>query len=312
MILPKLRQLLDKIEVHKAARLAAGQVLNQSNTRELFALLCTTYLKPGPLLNLTTMDDVVYNGTFPVPIRIYLPATYADSTKVLVYLHGGGHMCGSIAAYDPVVRNLVKYSNHIIVAVDYRLSPESPYPVGLEDCKAAIRGLAAVLRRRGINWNQHELGLIGDSAGAALCASLIMDKEFVAVEQITQQVLIYPSLDYTLSSPSIIEFANGYLLDKVKIEWYFNHYFQNHEDRRKASPLYGEFYAKMPATMVIVAGFDPLRDEGVLYYNNVLKVGARAELLYIENVIHAYLMLDQLCEEECQRTYQEISSFLAT
>ncbi len=312
-VLPKLQELLDKIELRKQALTAVGHVVNQSNTREVFNIISRSYMLPDTLalLTLATLDDVVYNGSFPVPLRIYLPEIQNAQTQVAVYLHGGGHMCGSISAYDAQVRLLVKHTGYIIVSIDYRLSPESPYPFGLEDCKAAIRGLAAVFRRRSLNWNNRGLTLIGDSAGAALSASLIMDKEFVVVEQIMRQVLIYPSLDYTLSLPSVTEFATGHLIEKSKIVWYFDSYFQNNEDRRKASPLYGEFYAKMPATMVIVAGFDPLRDEGVLYYNNVLQVGARAELLQLDNVVHGYLMLESLCPEECQQTYQEISKFLA-
>ena len=310
-VLAKVQQFLDQLSELKAKLQQIGYKPNQTNTREGLANLARNYL-----LNydkqLFAIDDVIYNGHYPVPIRIYLPRSDLSTLPVAVFLHGGGHMCGSVTCYDGLSRRLAAETQHIIVAVDYRLSPEFPYPTGLEDCKAVIRGLFHVLDERNIGYASRDLTLIGDSAGGALCASIAMDKEFVFVEQIKRQILLYPSLDYTGSSPSLTKFAEGYFLERSKMEWYFNNYFQNNEDRKAASPVYNEFYAKMPKTLIVVAEYDPLRDEGILYYNNGLSVSAEVELIDIKGVLHAFLLMDELCPEECAKTYQVMCEFLAS
>lgn len=305
---PKIREFLDQLEQIKAYLLSIGHKPNQSNTREALATMTRIHMTDYNM-SVLALDDVVMNGNYPVPIRIYHPAP-GKSLPVAVYLHGGGHMCGSITVYDGIVRKMAASTQHIVVAVDFRLAPEFPYPTGLEDSKVAIRGLFKILEERKIAYTSRDLTLIGDSGGGAFCASIIMDKEFVAVEQIKKQVLIYPSVDYTDSSVSFEKYGTGYFLEKVKMEWYFDNYFQNNEDRKAKSPLFGEFYSNMPKTLVIVASHDPLVAEGTAYYQNVINVGVNAELVKIDGLIHAYLMLENLCPEECAFTYQEIGKFL--
>lgn len=307
-VAPKIREFLDQLEQVKKHLQSIGYKPNQSNTREALANVTRLHMTDYNM-SVLTIDDIVMNGSYPVPIRIYHPNPQ-EKLPVAVFLHGGGHMCGSITVYDGIVRKIAATTKHIVVAVDYRLAPEFPYPTGLEDSKVAIRGVFKVLEERKISYTGRELSIIGDSGGGALCASIVMDKEFVAVEQIKKQILIYPSVDYTNSSVSFEKYGVGYFLEKSKMEWYFNNYFQNNEDRKAKSPIYGEFYSNMPKTLVFVASHDPLIAEGTSYYQNVINVGVDAELVKLEGLIHAYLMLENLCPEECAFTYQEISKFL--
>ena len=307
-VAPKLQELLDQITEIKPKLAAIGFKRTQSNIREAFATAQRKYMTDIDYM-VFALDDIVYNESYPVPVRIYIPRLDID-LPVAIFIHGGGHTAGSLSQYDGIARKLAKQTEHIIISIDYRLSPEFAYPTGLNDCKAVIRGLFAVLDERRIKYKDNGLTLIGDSAGGALCASITQDKKLVESAQITQQVLIYPSLDYTLSSQSIEKYAVGYYLEKATIEWYFSNYCQGKVDRRAMSPVYGEFHSTMPATLVVSGGYDPLQDEAKLYYNNMIKAGARAELLHLDNVIHAYLSLEDLCKDECARTYQEISKFL--
>lgn len=307
-VLPKIQELLDQINTMKPYLDALGFKPNQANSRESLAALSYLYMTDFDKTMLS-YDDVIMNGAYPVPIRIYIP-NLNEKLPVGIFMHGGGHMSGSISVYNGVTRKLAKETNHIIVSIEYRLAPEFPYPFGIEDCKAVIRGLSEMLKARKINYKNNGLSILGDSAGGAICASMCMDKEFVAIHQIKKQVLIYPSVDYTGTSPSLDKFAEGYLLEKAKMQFYFANYFQNNEDPKKVSPLYGEFYANMPTTLVITAAYDPLCAEGIAYYNNLVNVGAQGELLSIEGVTHAYLLLEDLCKEECAKTYQEIDKFL--
>ena len=306
---PKIRELLEKVEQLKKHLASIGFKINQANARESLANLTLANMTDFNRL-LFAVDDVAMNGRHPVPIRIYNPMPTV-SLPVAIFIHGGGHMAGSITVYDGIARKLSSTIGHIVVSIDYRLAPEFAYPTGIEDCKAVIREVFKVLDHRKIAYTNKDLALIGDSAGAAICTSIAMDQEFVAEEQIKKQVLIYPSVDYTLNSPSLDQFGTGYLLEKSKIEWYFNSYFQNDEDRKAVSPVYGEFYVGMPETLVIVASHDPLIDEGVAYYQKVSNAGVRAELFKVDGVIHAYLMMEELCKEECEITYQEMNKFLS-
>lgn len=308
LVKPKIRELLDKIEQVKPYLELIGYKMNQTNTREALANLTYLYMTDYNKM-LFTLDDTVMNGHYPVPVRIYHPEP-GTALPVAIFIHGGGHMAGGITVYDGIVRKLCASIKHIVVSIEYRLAPEFAHPTGIEDAKAAIRGVFNVLEDRKIVYTSRDLTLIGDSAGGAVCASIIRDKEFVAIEQIKKQVLIYPSLDYTLNSPSMETFGSGYLLEKSKVAWYIKNYFQNNEDLKAASPVYGEFYTNMPQTLVVVASHDPLIAEGLAYYQNVLNVGVNAELLKVEGVVHAYLMLENLCPEECEITYQEINKFL--
>ncbi|MGE8354802.1 MAG: alpha/beta hydrolase fold domain-containing protein, partial [Microvirgula sp.] len=90
---------------------------------------------------------------------------------------------------------------------------------------------------------------------------------------ISNQVLIYPSLDYTLSLPSIRENAEGYLLDSSRVSWYFDNYFQHSENRRDVSPLHAPFIERLPRTLIVSAGFDPLRDEAIAYQARLQQAG---------------------------------------
>lgn len=307
-VTPQLQNFLAGIAQIKSYLVAIDNKPSHANAREALANITRANVTDFDS-TLFAVDDVVINDKFPVPIRIYNPAP-DSSLPVAVFIHGGGHMCGSIAVYDGIVRKLAKSINHIVISIDYRLAPECPYPTGLNDSKAAIAQTFEILDQRGITYKSQELTLIGDSGGGAIVSSIAMDKQFILQHNITKQVLIYPATDYLLEMPSTIELASGYFLETAKVAWYYDNYFQNDEDRREASPLHGKFYPEMPKTLVIVASHDILRDEGIAYYQKLVDIGVDCELITINGVLHAYLMLENLCTEECEFTRSEIAKFL--
>jgi acetyl esterase/lipase len=244
-----------------------------------------------------------------IPVRLYDP-TPEHFKPVCLFFHGGGHMAGSIDVYDPIARKLAHYSGQLVVSVDYRLAPESPYPDGLDDCLAVTQALWRALDEQGC-LTTRVLSIVGDSGGgtfaATVCARVAGDPSV----GLARQILIYPSLDYTLSYPSIRINGEGYLLDASRIRWYFNHYFQHHEDRRTASPLMAPIPENMPATLVITAGFCPLRDEGIAYADALKAAGVTCEHHNFADMIHAYLNLENLVPNACDNTYHLIADFLA-
>lgn len=196
-----------------------------------------------------------------------------------------------------------------MLAVDYRLAPEHPYPAGLHDVLRVIRGLPALLEILG-RTDMPRVSLVGDSGGAALCASAAHRLSLDASVRVDSQVLIYPSLDYTLSMPSVDCLARGFLLERERVEWYFDQYFQSDEDRRAVSPLFMDCTGHLPRTLVITAEYCPLRDEGEAYVDRLAQVGVGTRSLLLYGAIHACLNLEDLLPESCDATYTAIGSFL--
>ncbi|MDR1946148.1 MAG: alpha/beta hydrolase [Desulfovibrio sp.] len=304
---PALQPWLRDFHARAARMLTLGFKATPTNTREFLARLTAGYVTRIPEIPYV-QDDLALTGAFRVPLRIYHPAP-GEALPVLLYFHGGGHMCGSVTVYDPICRKLATAANHIVVAADYRLAPENPYPAGVEDAACAARTVRNVLEKRGISF-ANELSLAGDSAGGALCATVAGLMQFEPGARIKRQVLIYPSLDYTLSLPSIVENATGYLLETSKVEWYMDNYFPGALNRKSVSPLFGEFTDKLPETLVITAEFCPLRDEGVAYFHKVQEAGVKAAHRNFEDMIHAYICMEDLVPDACRETYSVIGAFL--
>ena len=129
LVKPKIRELLDKIEQLKPYLESIGYKLNQANTREAMANLTYLYMTDYNKM-LFALDDVVMNGHYPVPIRIYHPLP-GTPLPVAIFIHGGGHLAGGITVYDGIVRKLSATINHIVISIDYRLAPEFDYPTGI-------------------------------------------------------------------------------------------------------------------------------------------------------------------------------------
>ncbi|WP_133011978.1 alpha/beta hydrolase [Marinomonas flavescens] len=253
-------------------------------------------------------DDIVKNDEYDVPIRIYNPVP-EHPLPILIFCHGGGHMSGSVTVYDPICRKLANATQHIVVSIEYRLAPECRYPAGINDAYAVTKNIYDTLDNAGIQYIS-TLSLIGDSGGGAMVATVAAKAQFDDLVSINKQILIYPSLDYTMSCPSIEQNAEGYLLQKDKIAWYFDHYFHKVDNRKKASPLHCNFTCNLPNTLVFTAEFCPLRDEGMQYVQKVLDNGGYAEHIHFSDMIHTFLNMENLVPEECNSVYRSITTFL--
>lgn len=254
------------------------------------------------------INTEVDTGERRIPVRIYRPALTGEP-KVVVFIHGGGHLSGSVEVYDPVARHLAMATGNIVVSVDYRLAPENPYPAGLSDAKAVIENVWSLLDSQHIPYTR-QLTLIGDSGGGAFSATLAA---YFSREQpgfIHRLVLIYPSLDYTLNWPSVQENGTGKLLDESKIRWYFQQYFRNEEDRKQTSPLYLPLSQDFPPTLVVSGGLDPLRDENFAFVARLQAEGIPVQHVHFPGMTHAYLMLEDKVPQEAKATYLAIGDFV--
>lgn len=289
-----------------------GFEANPINARE--GLLNTTY-------NFTTskteiakvMDGTVKSkdGNYNVPVRIFNPNP-EEALPVIIYFHGGGHMAGSVTVYDEVIRRLAKETNHIVVAPEFRLAPENPYPAQEIDSRTVYYNVFDLLDEKNVKY-QKKLRFGGDSGGGALTAALARDIQDDSDDYKADAIfMIYPSLDYTMSFDSYKDDVNGkgYLLETPKIKWYFDNYLQDGQDRKEASPLFNKISNGIPRTILFTAEFCPLRDEGYAYVEKLKENGVEVVHHNMENMIHTYMSMQDLAKEEADFTYAEISKFL--
>ncbi|CAM3267340.1 alpha/beta hydrolase [Nocardioides dubius] len=223
------------------------------------------------------------------PARCYRPLGAADGVArpTVLFLHGGGFVIGDLDTHDQPCRRLAVDLDAVVVALDYRLAPEHPFPAGAEDAVAAAREIAASLEAFG---GSDRLGVAGDSAGGNLAAVVAQQ-----VPEVSAQLLIYPSVDALGDYPSRAENAEGYLLEAATMVWFFGHYVTAGADATdpRLSPLHGVRAGLAPA-VVVTAGFDPLRDEGLAYAAALREAGVAVESLHAEELIHGFLDMGKM------------------
>nr|WP_298379607.1 alpha/beta hydrolase [uncultured Halomonas sp.] len=304
---PKLQSWLDQVNVLIEQQRQAGASFSPISAREALAYVTMTLVTQRP--ELPWVGDVMIDaGGYPVPVRIYDPAPETPK-PVCVYLHGGGHVAGGVTVYDSICRKLAKASGHLVVSVEYRLAPECPYPLAVDDTLAVLKHLWPALEAKQRNVIK-SLTVAGDSAGGALAATVsarLQDDDSIPLHR---QILIYPSLDYTLSYPSVQELGQGYFLEEERIRWYFDSYFREGGDRRNASALFMPMTKTLPDTLVITAGFCPLRDEGLAYVKRLEEAGVMYRHHHFPDMLHAFLNMEDLVREECDEAYQVMGEFL--
>ncbi|MCD1147467.1 alpha/beta hydrolase [Peptoniphilus sp. KCTC 25270] len=293
------------------ALLEAGFTPNVINKREGLANTTNLFSTENPEPVAQVLDDTIDGkGQYNVPIRIFNPNPEKE-LPVILYYHGGGHLAGSVTVYDPILRLLANRAEAIVVAPEYRLAPESPYPAGEIDARTCFYGVFDILEKKNIK-HQKRLTIMGDSGGGALSTALARDVQHDKSVPLENMILIYPSVDYTMSFDSYKPEVNGqgYLLETPGIEWYFDQYFQKGENRRHASPLFGEISSDMPRTLLFSAEFCPLRDENFAYVEKLKEVGVEVEHHNIENMPHTFMNMRDLAKEETDFVYETVKKFL--
>lgn len=304
---PAFQNYLDWLNPIVAENARAGVVATPETARAALAGL-NEFALPTVSIN-EVFDTTVAAAGGPVPVRVYVPQPGTPCDTIL-FVHGGGHMCGDLDVYDGSARRTAAASNMVVVSVDYRRSPEAKYPAGLEDCYGVLRHLDQVLEGVATTGRVHA---VGDSGGAAKLASIAQRTAAGDWESpIERQVLVYPSLDYTMSGQSLQDFGTGYFLSAERIAWYFDHYFAESADRAAASPLGGPYSAEMPQTLVIAAEYDPLLSEAEEYVDRMRAAGANAQLLIARGMIHAFAFFESKIPEDIARLYEVIGRFLST
>ena len=243
-------------------------------------------------------DKLVSANGVSVPVRVYHPhAAPSHSTLPgLVYLHGGGWTIGDLDTHDVLCRSLCLQAGIVVVAVDYRMGPEHKFPAAYDDSVAAFNWTVAQAASLGIDASRIAIG--GDSAGGNLAAAACLGLRGQSVQP-AFQLLIYPATIMWQDTPSYHANGKGYMLTKESIAYYTENYLRNREDAKdwRASPQLADSHAGLPPAFVMTAGFDPLRDEGLMYADALSKAGVSSQYICFERQIHGFITMGRVMQE---------------
>ena len=209
-----------------------------------------------------------------ITVRIYTPEE-GDSFPVLLYFHGGAFFSGNLESHDEVVRPICKESGYKVVSVGYRLAPEHPYPAALNDCYNVTKWVTE--HKDELQWDGQNLALAGDSSGGNLVAAVSLMAREKNEFTITKQVLLYPSLDLDFSEfryPSLVENGTGYFVESAQLAELNSFYLLGgvDTDNPLVSPIREENLENLPEAFVLTTEYDPFRDEGELFAENLKRM----------------------------------------
>ncbi len=243
-----------------------------------------------------------------LPIRIYRP-TRARSEGVLLFFHGGGWVVGSVNSHDLVARALTEKAGCVTISVDYRLAPEHPFPAGPEDCYAAT--VWAVDRATELGIDPTKVAVAGDSAGGNLAAAVALMCRDRGGPALVHQALIYPVTDFDDSTGSMVANAEGYGLTRDTMAWFHDAYAPTAADRANpyAAPNRATDLSGLAPATVIVAGYDPLHDEGVAYAQKLQDAGVSTELMRYPGQFHGFFSMSKFIGE-ASRAQEQVASAL--
>ena len=256
-----------------------------AEVRNLYERSCAANGLSGD--SLASVSDV---GVQDFGVRVYEPRISGGPTAVVLFFHGGGWVMGSLSTHDGLCRRLAALTGLPVVAVDYRLAPEHPYPAAIEDSRAALDWLFTAGDVHGLDVTSAVL--VGDSAGGQLAAVLAIENAKSAHPRpVAAQVLIYPMVDLTMSAPSYARVTEGFPLVADTIAWFADQYLPDGTDRTHPdiSPALAELPSGLPPAYVITVDNDPLVDEGADYAAALARAGTEVQYQHLPGYAHGLL-----------------------
>ena len=231
-----------------------------------------------------------------LPVRVYRPAA-SGPLPALVFYHGGGWVVGDLEYQDIACRYLANHAPCVVVSVDYRLAPEHKFPAAPEDCYAAARWVAE--HGASIGADPSRIAVGGDSAGGNLAAAVALMARDRGGPRLVHQLLVYPVTDHNLETGSYLANAEGYMLTRESMRWFWDHYIRTAADGSDpiASPLRASDLRSLPAATIFTAEFDPLRDEGEAYAARLGQAGVSVSHTRFDGMIHGFFAMSHVLDQ---------------
>lgn len=297
---PQLRAVLDRLDEDGWLPLTRGSAEDaRQHYRKLALARRGPDYVPEPVAEV--VDESVPGPGGPVPVRIYRPER---AEAAVTYLHGGGWVLGDLDTHDPVCRHFANALQAVVVATDYRLAPEHPFPEPLDDAVAVLGWTAA--RHRGL-----PLGVAGDSAGGGLAAGAALRARDAGGPGLVAQLLVYPATDMTMSQPSVSENGEGHFLTAADMRWFLDHYLPTRESgvSSEADLLRAPDLSGLPPAVVATAELDPLRDEGRAYAERLREAGVPVQTFPGTSLTHGYVNLAELVDAAARERDEVLEAF---
>ncbi|MGD0074443.1 MAG: alpha/beta hydrolase [Candidatus Binataceae bacterium] len=283
------RTLLDQLN-----KLPGFHTLSPAEARRMMDEMLQTKGEPEPVGNVENRS--IPGPSTDIPVRIFTP-NGAGPFPVLVYFHGGGWVVGSLDAWDAACRMLTNAIECVTVSVGYRLAPEHKFPKPAEDCYAATQWVAD--NAASIGGDPARIAVGGDSAGGNLAAVVALMARDHGKPRLAFQLLVFPVTDSAMDTASFKECADGYLLTREGMEWFWKQYARDNADRVHpyASPIRAQNLRGLPPALVITAEFDPLRDEGEAYAARLRQAGVPAVATRYDGTIHGFFLMSSQLDQ---------------
>jgi acetyl esterase len=252
-------------------------------------LVKSRYVADLPTGEIAVIRDLTCPGPAgDIPLRLYDAQEERGPGPLLIFFHGGGYVLGDLESHEPFCASIARQLDMPVLAVNYRLAPENPFPAGVEDCIAAARWAAGSPPELG----RQVTGLVtaGDSAGGNFCiVTTLALRDDPAAVPVLAQWPIYPAADPGPRHPSFDQFADGYLLSRDSMAWFDECYAPVRNDWRAAPLLKSQ--AGMPPTMILTASADPIRDQGRAYAAACVQAGVTTVFQEARGNIHGFINL---------------------
>jgi acetyl esterase len=239
-------------------------------------------------------DESVPGPTADIGVRVYRPAVAdTEALPVLVYAHGGGFVFCDFDSHDGLCRSFANMIPAVVVSVDYRLAPEHRWPAAAEDVYAVTQWAA---RNTGVLGGDSERIVVGgDSAGGNLAAVTALMARDRGGPSLAAQLLLYPVIAADFDTESYRLFGKGYYNPRPALQWYWDQYVPAPADRKHpyASPLNADL-GGLPPAVVVIAGHDPLRDEGIAFGNALEAAGVTTVQRHYDGGVHGFMTMPML------------------
>ncbi len=249
----------------------------------------------APAVEIGEVRDLEVDGAEgPLKARLYLPENVQPNSPGLIFYHGGGWVMGGIASHDRPCRRICKLANIPVLAVDYRLAPEHPFPAADEDAIASFHW--ACDHADELSMDKNRLAVAGDSAGGYLSAAMALKLRGAAKGEPAVQLLIYPALRPFGDAPSHKEFGEGFALDSGDIKFFTDSYFREkgNDPDPEVWPLLSKDLKGAAQAIIVSCGQDPLRDDGFEYAKALEEAGVPVVHQHYPSMTHGFLSMTAL------------------
>ncbi|MBV8327346.1 alpha/beta hydrolase [Chryseobacterium sp.] len=296
---PKINQILHHLE--KIQSFNAQNSLDDTR-KYLEAMSLQLSGKKEPVRMIEELN--IAAGDHQIPVRIYRPkGITGGNSSAIIYIHGGWFIAGGFETHDAVVRKLANATESVIIFVDYRLAPEHPFPAGLNDCIHVTDWIIDHAESLGIAGSR--IGIIGDSAGAALATAVSIQLG----RKLKFQALIYPAANNHLESKTWETYENGPVLNKPggveAWKWYLP---EEEKNNSLAVPALIQDFKDTPPTLILLAEHDPLLDDGKQLSENMKNAGVSVSTNFYHDMVHGFMHMGGILDE-VQQAIDQMASF---